>query len=326
MKRRDFLAGLGGAAAAWPLAARAQQAMPMVGFLTTASPETYARIVVAFREGLAEAGYVDGQNVTIEYRWAHRQYNRLPALAADLVRRQAAVIAAGGTPTALVAKAATAKIPIVFTTGGDPVKAGLVASLARPGGNVTGVTTLGVELGAKRLELLHEVVPAATIMALLVNPSSPALAEPTTKVVQAAARTLGLNVHLLNARTERDFDAVFSAIAQLRAEALIVGNDGLFISQSKRLAELAIRDRLPAIFQYREFVASGGLMSYGGSVTDAFRQVGVYSGRVLKGEKPAELPVQQSTKVELIINLKTAKALGLTIPLLLLGRADEVIE
>jgi putative ABC transport system substrate-binding protein len=264
--------------------------------------------------------------VTVEYRWAQRQYDRLPALAADLVRQRAAVIATGGTPAALAAKAATTTIPIVFTTGGDPVKEGLVVSLAQPGGNITGGTTMGVELGSKRLELLHEMAPGATLMALLVNPNSPALAEPTTKEVQMAARTLGLKLHVLNANTERDFDSVFSTIAQLRAGALIIGNDGLFISQSERLAELTVRYAVPAIFQYREFAASGGLMSYGGSVTDAFRQVGAYCGRILKGEKPAELPVQQSTKVELIINVKTAKALGLTVPLSLLGRADEVIE
>jgi putative ABC transport system substrate-binding protein len=326
MKRREFITLLGGAAAAWPLAASAQQpTLPVVGFLSGGSPGMFGNRLRAFRQGLKEAGYVEGQNVAIEYRWAEWHNERVPALAADLVRRQVTVIAAAGTPSALVAKAATATIPIVYGTGGDPVRDGLVASLARPGGNVTGVTTLGEELGSKRLEL-HEVAPTGTTMALLVNPRSPALAEPTTKAVRAAARILGLQVHVLNASTERDFDTAFSAIVQLRAAALIIGNDGLFVSGSEQLAAPALRHAVPTIFQYPEFAVAGGLMSYGGSITDTYRQVGVYTARVLKGAKPADLPVHQSTKVELIINLKTAKALGLTVPPTLLALADEVIE
>jgi ABC-type uncharacterized transport system substrate-binding protein len=327
VRRREFISLLAGAAAAWPLAARGQQpAMPVVGFLGGQSLGTLGGSLRAFRQGLQEAGYVEGQNVAIEYRWAERRFDLIPEFVDDLVHRQVTVIAVTGTPSALAAKAVTTTIPIVFATGGDPVRDGLVASLARPGGNVTGVTTLGVELGSKRVELLHEAVPTATIMALLVNPTSPALAEPTTKDVQAAARTLGLQVHILNASTERDFDAAFSAIVQLRAAALIIGNDGLFVYRSEQLAALAVRYAVPTIFQYPEFAAAGGLMSYGGSITEAYRQVGVYTARVLKGEKPADLPVHQSTKVELIINLKTAKALGLDVPSSLLARADEVIE
>ena len=327
MKRREFITILGGVAVAWPFAARAQQpAMPVIGFLNGASPEGYAPYVTAFRQGLKEAGYVDGQNVAIEYRWAEGQYDRLPALAADLVRRQVVVIAAGTIPAAPAATAATATIPIVFTTGLDPVQAGLVASLNRPGGNLTGVTALAVEVGPKGLELLHELVPTATSIALLVNPAAGLLRETILTDLQAAARKLGLKFHVLHASTVRDFDAVFATLAQLRTGGLVIGSDPFFNSQSEQLATLSIRHAVPAIYQYREFAAAGGLMSYGGSLTEMYRQVGVHTSRILKGERPADLPVQQSTKVELIINLKTAKALGLTVPLPLLGRADEVIE
>ena len=264
--------------------------------------------------------------MTIEYRWASGRYDRLPALAADLIRRQVAVIAANSPAPVMAAKAATTTIPIVFATGYDPVAAGLVASLARPGGNLTGVTSLTAEVGPKRVELLRELVPTATSIALLVNPAAVAIRETISTDLQAAARKLGLHVHVLHASTERDFDTVFATLAQLRAGGLVIGSDPFFNSQSEQLAALAIRHAVPAIYQYREFAAAGGLMSYGGSLTDMYRQVGVYTGRILKGEKPADLPVQQSTKVELIINLKTAKALGLTVPLPLLARADEVIE
>jgi putative tryptophan/tyrosine transport system substrate-binding protein len=324
MKRRAFISLLGGAAVAWPLTARAQQpAMPVVGFLNSASADGYAISARAFRQGLKDTGYVEGENVAIEYRWAEGQYNRLPALAADLVRRKVDVIAANSAAM-LPARAATTTIPIVFTTSLDPVQLGLVASLSRPGGNVTGVTSLNVEVGPKRLELLHELVPA-NVIGLLVNPNNPN-AQTLSGDMQAAARKLGLQLHVLDTSNERDFDRVFGALVQLRAGALVIGTDAFLTSHSEQLAALALRHALPAIYQYPEFTAAGGLMSYGGSIMESFRTVGVYTGRILKGEKPADLPVQQITKVELIINLKTAKALGLTVPLPLSGRADELIE
>jgi putative ABC transport system substrate-binding protein len=324
--RREFITLLGGAAAAWPLAARAQQAMPVIGFVASTSPGSLRDAVAAFHRGLTEIGYIEGRNVAIEYRWAEGQYDRLPGLVADLVHRQVAVIAAiDGLPSALAAKAATATIPIVFFTGGDPVQLGLVASLRRPDGNLTGVTSLNVEVGAKRLELLHELAPAASTIVLLVNPTN-ALTEANTTNAQTAAHALSVQLHVLNASTERDFDAVFARLVQLQAGGLVIAPDAFFISRSEELAKLALRHRVPAIFQYREFAASGGLISYGGSRTDAYRQVGVYTGRLLQGAKPSELPVQQVTKVELFLNLKTAKALGITVPLPLSGRADEVIE
>jgi putative tryptophan/tyrosine transport system substrate-binding protein len=328
IKRREFITLLGGAAAAWPLAARAQQApMPVIGVLSAEWPDPFTDRLRAFHEGLRETGYVEGRNVAIEYRWAEGQNDRLPALAADLVRRQVALIVTpGSTPAALVAKAATTTIPIVFYVGADPVEVGLIGSLSRPGGNVTGVTTLNVEVGAKRLELLHELVPTATIIAALVNPTNPAVAETLTRDLQTAAHTLGVQLHVLHASSERDFDTVFASLVQLRAGGLVIGVDALFNSQSEQLAALTIRHAVPAIYQFREFVSAGGLMSYGGTVVDTYRPLGVYTGRILKGEKPAELAVQQATRLELIINMKTAKALGLTVPLPLLGRADEVIE
>ena len=324
MRRREFIGGLG-AAAGWPLAARAQQpAIPVIGFLNGASPGGYAPMVAAFRQGLKETGYVEGQNVAIEFRWADGQYDRVPAMAAELVRRQVAVIVAN-TPGNLAAKAATTMIPIVFTTSSDPVQTGLVASLARPGGNVTGVTQLGVEVAPKRLELAHELVPTATIIAVLVNPTNPNT-ETQLRDLQAAARTLGVQLHVLHASTERDFAAVFTTLAQMRAGGLVISTDGLFTSRSEQIAALALRHAVPTIYQNRAFAAAGGLMSYGGSTTDIYRIAGAYTGRILKGEKPSDLPVQQATRIELIINMKTAQALGLTFPITLLGRADEVIE
>ena len=326
MRRREVIAALGGAAA-WPLAARAQQpAMPVIGFLSSESPDLSTERLRAFHQGLGETGHVEGRNVAVEYRWAEGRYDRLPELTADLVRRHAAVIAAtGGNASALAAKTATATIPIVFFTGANPVLAGLVASLNRPGGNLTGVTSLGVELGPKRLELLHELVPRATVMALLVNPANRS-AEFQVRDVQAAARALGRELHVLHASTEHDIDAAFETLVQLRAGALVIAPESFFNSRAEQLAALTVRHAVPAIFSYRDFAAAGGLMSYGASITDAYHQVGVYAGRVLKGEKPADMPVQQSTRIELIINLRTAKALGLAVPLSVLGRADEVIE
>jgi putative ABC transport system substrate-binding protein len=327
MKRRDFITLLGGAAVAWPITARAQQpAMPVIGFLNGASQEGYAPSVAAFRQGLNEAGYVEGQNVTIEYRWAEGQYDRLPSLAAELIQQKVSVIAATSTPAALAAKAATSTVPIVFTTGGDPIKLGLVASMRRPGGNVTGATQLTVEVGPKRLELARELFPGATTFALLVNPANP-VAATVSKDLQAVADTLAVRLHVLHASTEADFEAAFATAAQLRAAALVISTaDPLFNSHAAQLGALALHHSVPAIYQLREFATAGGLMSYSGSIRDSSRLAGVYTGRILKGEKPGELPVQQSTKVELIINLKTARALGLTVPLPLLGRADEVIE
>ena len=328
IRRREFITLLGGTAAAWPLAARAQQpTMPVIGFLSSASPNLYSDRLRTFREGLKEAGYVAGRNVEIDYRWAEGHNDRLPALAAELVHREVTVIAAaGGTPSALAAKAATATIPIVFGVAVDPVEVGLVASLNRPGGNLTGVTNLNAEVGPKRLELLHELLPAATIIAVLVDPTSPTLAEAFLRDLQAAARDLGVRLHVLQASKEGDFDTVFATLIQLRASALIIGPSTYFVARSEQLAALAVRHAVPTIFHYRPFAAAGGLMSYGSSETNYYRLVGIYAGRILKGEKLADLPVQQATKVELIINLKTARALGLTIPLPLIGRADEVIE
>jgi putative tryptophan/tyrosine transport system substrate-binding protein len=326
LRRRDFISLLGGAAA-WPLAARAQQPgkMPVIGFLSSAAAGLFTDRVRAFRLGLSETGHIEGRNVAIEYRWAEGQNDRLPALAADLVRRQVTVIAAAGGLSARAAKAATPTVPIAFWIEGDPIEVGLVASLNRPGNNLTGVTTLGAELGAKRLELLHEVAPRATAVAALVDPST-LTAVTLTRDLEAAARTLGLQLHVQHANTERDFGPAFATLIERRAGGLVIGPGPLFSSRSEELAALALRHRMPSVFQLREFAAAGGLMSYGGSTIDSYRQVGVYAGRILNGEKPADLPVEQATKVDLIINLKTAMALGIDVPPTLLARADEVIE
>ena len=328
MRRRDFIKVVAGSAAAWPLTARAQPAaMPVIGYLDVGSPDGSAPIVEAFRRGLAASGQVEGRNVAIKFRWADGQTDRLPELATDLVSQKVTVIATpGSTAAALAAKAITTTIPIIFAIGADPVAAGLVPSLNRPGGNITGVATLNAEVGQKRLEMLHQVVPAATIIALLINPTNPVISEPLSRNAQAAARTLGIQLHVLRASSDGEIEAAFAALRGLQVGGLVIGSDQFFNSRSGQLAALALQHSLPAIYQYRVFTAAGGLISYGASLTDAFQLAGVYTGRILNGEKPADLPVQQSTKVELSINLKTAKALGLTIPPSLLVAADEVIE
>lgn len=324
IRRREFIAGLMGTTS-WPMAAGAQPStLPTIGFLNSATPVGYAPMLNAFRDGLKERGFAEGENVAIEYRWADDRNERLPALVADLVRRRVDVIAANG-PAAIAAKAATSTIPIVFFGGYNPVKFGLAKSLNRPGGNATGVSMMNIELGPKRLELVRELFPNAIAMALLVNGGNPNAAE-TARELQEAARRLGLKLHVLRASTPAEIDQAFESLPNMHAAALVIGPDPFFNTQSEQFATLTLRHKLPAIYQYREFAAAGGLMSYGGSITDLYRRLGVYAGRILKGEKPGDLPIQQSTKVELFINMKTAKALGLTVPLPLLGRADEVIE
>jgi ABC-type uncharacterized transport system substrate-binding protein len=326
VRRREFISLLGGLAAI-PLTARAQQtAMPVVGYLSANSPDEGEPRAAAFRRGLQEAGYIVGQNVAVEYYWAKQQIDRLPAMAADLVKRRVAVIAAVTTPAVLAAQAATTTIPIVFESGSDPVRLGLVANLNQPGGNITGVSSLIVEVAPKRLELLHELLPTAKVMALLVNPDDRALAQAQAREVLSAARNRKLELHVLNASSESDFDAVFAGIKRLRVDGLVIGPGSVFVRGISKLAALTVRHAVPAIYQFRDFPAAGGLMSYGSDILDNYRLAGVYTGRVLKGENPAELPVLQASKFELVINLKTAKALGLTVPNTLLGRADEVIE
>jgi putative ABC transport system substrate-binding protein len=326
MKRRTFIAGLG-SAAAWPVVARGQAAMPVIGYLDPGSLEMRREVVAGVHRGLAETGYVEGRNLAVEYRWGEDHLERLPALATDLVRRQLAVIVApGSTPAALAAKAATKSIPIVFLTGANPVEIGLVASLNRPGGNLTGITSLNVEVAAKRLELLHKLVPTATSIANLVNPTNPAFAEPEMRELQAASQILGLRLLNVNASNTGEFEAAFTTLVRERAGGLLIGGDILFVSHSDQLVALAARHRVPVIYRGRDATVGGGLMSYGTNFPVVYQQIGVYVGRILKGEKPADLPVQQVTKVELVINLKTAKALGLTIPETLLATADEVIQ
>jgi putative tryptophan/tyrosine transport system substrate-binding protein len=328
MQRRDFIKLLGGAAGVWPLTARAQQsgALPVVGFLGTGSSESDAFRAAAVRQGLMEAGYVEGRNVAFEYRWAEDRYERLPALAADLVRREVAVIVAiGGNTSAVAAKPATATIPIIFAMGGDPIKMGLVASLNRPGGNITGVAFLVATLVAKQFEVLREAVPNTALIGYLINPTV-ANYEPDTKDVLAAAESVDQKLFVVKARTESELEAAFVTLVQQRVGALVVGGDPFFLSRRARIVEFAARNKVPAIYPLKEYAMAGGLMSYGTSITEAHRIAGLYAGRILKGEKPVDLPVQQSTKIELIVNLNAPKALGLAIPLSLLGRADEVIE
>jgi putative tryptophan/tyrosine transport system substrate-binding protein len=327
VRRREFITAIGGAAVAWPLAARAQlAAMPVIGFLSSRSPGESAGVVAAFQQGLRETGFVEGQNVGIAFRWAEGHYDRLPALAADLIGLRAVVLfAAGGFPPAVAAKTATSTIPIVFSAVNDPVQLGLVASLNRPGGNITGMSLLATGLWEKVFELLKELVPAATVIAYLVNPSNPS-AEVYSKAGVAAATALGIQVHVLNASTERDLEESFASLAKLGAGGLVVPNEAFFDSQRGRIVALSARYGVAAVFSIREYVVAGGLMSYGTSLTDSYRRAGIYTGRILKGEKPADLPVMQPTKFELVLNLKTAKALGLDVPPTLLARADEVIE
>ena len=325
MRRRELITLLGGAAAAWPLAARAQQ-RPVIGFLSNASSALFSERLRAFRQGLGETGYVEGVNVAIEYRWAEGQADRLRAMAADLVHRRVAVIMAGADPSALAAKATTGTIPIVFVGGNDPVILGLVASLNRPGANLTGVTVSNIALVPKRLQLLHELVPTATTIAVLIDPKNIPNAEIMAGEVESAARILGLHVQVYQAGTEREIDAVFETLVERRVAALMIAASAFFNVRSRQLGALTVRHAVPAIFQTRDFAVAGGLASYGASIVDQYRLAGAYTGRILKGEKPSDLPVQQSSKVELVINLKAAKALGITVPLPLLGRADEVIE
>jgi putative tryptophan/tyrosine transport system substrate-binding protein len=328
MGRRDFIKIIvGSAVAAWPPLVRAQQpATPVIGYLDSRSPDDGESRAAAFRRGLQESGYIVGQNVTIEYRWAEQQIDRLPAMAADLVKRHVAVIATGTTPAVLAAQAATTTIPIVFEVGSDPVRLGLVTNLNRPGGNITGVTNLTVEITPKRLELLHELLPTVKVMALLSNPADRGLAQAQAREVLSAAKNLGLELHVLNVGSEADYDAMFSGLKRLRAGGLVIGSGSLFVRSVNKLAVLTVRHAVPAISFYRDFCVAGGLMSYGSDVLDSYRFAGVYTGRILKGENSAELPVVQATRFELVINLKTAKTLGLTIPNTLIGRADELIE
>ena len=327
MRRREFITLLSGAAVPWALAARAEQpAMPVIGFLSSGSPEADDVRLTGVRQGLRESGYVEGQNVAIEYRFAQGQNDRLPALAADLVDRRVAGMVTVGTPATLAAKAATATIPIVFAIGVDPVEFGLVASLSRPGGNLTGVVSLAADLVAKKLEILHELLPDAAVVAMLVNPGNPIFVEPESRAAQDAARSLGVQLHILRASTAGEIDAVFASLVKLRARALVVDNDLYFFSQRAQILALAARDAVPTISGWRAFPAAGGLMSYGSDQTDDYRNVGLLAGKILKGIRPADLPVQQVVKIEMVVNLKTAKTLGITFPITLLGRADEVIE
>jgi len=326
MRRRDFISGAG-SAIVWPSVAAAQQsALPVIGFLGPGSAQSDAYRVAAFRQGLREAGFVEDQNCVVVFRWAEGHYDRLPALASDLVHQRVAVIVASSLPASLAAKAATASIPVVFETAADPVKIGLVASLNRPGGNVTGVSQLNQEVEEKRLELLHELLPKASALALLVNPTDPAIAEPQMRAVRLAAEAFGIKLTVLNASSEQDFESAFAKLAESQAGGLVIGGDAFFSSHSKQLAVLTVQHGVPAIYQWRDFAAAGGLMSYGANITDTHRLAGIYAGRILKGDKPSDLPVQRATKIEMYINLKTAKALGITVPLPLSGRADEVFE
>jgi putative tryptophan/tyrosine transport system substrate-binding protein len=325
MRRRQFVMTLGGITALWPIVSRSQPVLPTIGFLGPGSPETDAYRVAAFQQGLSESGYVEGKSLTIDYRWAEDHKDRFSAMVANLVSRKVDLIAAISTPAALAAKAATTTVPIVFEIAGDPVALGLVASLARPGGNVTGVTQLGEELASKKFELLHEMIPAAHVLALLNNPAS-VFAEAQVREALAVANSFGCKLNVINASSELDFEAAFAKLVELKTEGLVIAGDSLFTGRPNELAALALKHKVPAIYQRREFAAAGGLISYGSDTANTHRIAGIYAGRILRGERPADLPVQQTTKVELSINLATAKALGITVPVALIGRADEVIE